>query len=173
MGMVWKVQCNDGTMDEGNPSKAPCVNNGGIKPFLGKPDLSQQIAQQQSQLEIARQQGMLQEVSQMTEYIGLTDKVFGKQGGWSFERPFRLGAYIIVGAFVGRYVAKNMKKSTTLGMVVGGLAPLLAYQLSIEYDRKNMPKQEPKQKVAIKPTPMPKISGLAMVRDSEFLKNNI
>lgn len=60
--MIWKVQCNDGTMDEGNPSKAPCINNGGIKPinidlskpFLGKPDLSQQIAQQQAQLELAK-----------------------------------------------------------------------------------------------------------------------
>ncbi len=66
MGMIWKVQCNDGTMDEGNPSKAPCVNNGGIKPInidlrkplLGKPDLSQQIAQQQAQMEIAKQQAI-------------------------------------------------------------------------------------------------------------------
>jgi hypothetical protein len=66
MGMIWKVECNDGTRDEGNPSKAPCVNNGGIKPinfdlskpFLGKPDLSQQIAQQQAQMEIARQQAI-------------------------------------------------------------------------------------------------------------------
>jgi len=31
MGFIWKVQCNDGTMDEGNPTKAPCTNNGGIK----------------------------------------------------------------------------------------------------------------------------------------------
>jgi hypothetical protein len=103
----------------------------------------------------AQQQALMQEMSQMS-YSGVTDKVFGKQGGWSFERPMRLGAYIILGAVVGRYVAKNMGKSTTLGMVVGGLAPLLAYQLSIEYDRKNMPKQEPKQKVAIEPTPTPK-----------------
>jgi hypothetical protein len=115
---------------------------------------SQQIAQQQAQLEIARQQALQQAqqqalMEQMTRYNSVTDKVFGKQEGWSFERPMRLGAYIIVGAVVGRYVAKNMKKSTTLGMVVGGLAPLLAYQLSIEYDRKNMPKQEPRQKVAV------------------------
>jgi hypothetical protein len=96
----------------------------------------------------AQQQALMQEMSQ-TSYSGITDKVFGKQEGWSFERPMRLGAYIILGAVVGRYVAKNMKKSTTLGMVVGGLAPLLAYQLSIEYDRKNMPKQEPRQKVPI------------------------
>jgi hypothetical protein len=114
-----------------------------------------------AQNKLAQQQALMQEMSQMS-YSGITDKVFGKQGGWSFERPMRLGAYIILGAVVGRYVAKNMGKSTTLGMVVGGLAPLLAYQLSIEYDRKNMPKQEPKQKVAIEPTPMPKISGLAM-----------
>lgn len=128
------------------------------KPIVDKSDLSQQLAQQQAQYEIAQQQAqqqaLLKESSQMG-YSGLTDKVFGKQQGWSFERPMRLGAYIIVGAVVGRYVAKNMKKSTTLGMVVGGLAPLLAYQLSIEYDRKNMPKQEPKQKVAIEPTPTP------------------
>jgi hypothetical protein len=96
----------------------------------------------------AQQQALMQEMSQ-TSYSGITDKVFGKQEGWSFERPMRLGAYIILGAVVGRYVAKNMKKSTTLGIIVGGLAPLLAYQLSIEYDRKNMPKQEPRQKVAV------------------------
>jgi hypothetical protein len=168
--MIWKVECNDGTMDEGNPTKAPCVNNGGIKPinfdlskpFLGKPDLSQQIAQQQAQLEIARQQALMQAVAQVKTYSGVTDKVFGKEGGWSFERPMRIGAYIIIGAVVGRYVAKNMGKSTTLGMVVGGLAPLLALKLTMEYDKRNMPKQEPRQKVAIEPTPMPKISGLAM-----------
>ena len=112
---------------------------------------SQQIAQQQA-IEQAKLNAVMQE---MTPYSGLTDKVFGKQQGWSFERPMRLGAYIIVGAVVGRYVAKNMKKSTTLGMVLGGLAPLLAFKLTIEYDKKNMPKQEPKQKVAIEPTPTP------------------
>ena len=111
-------------------------------------NFNQQQALLDAQLQLAQQQALMQEMSQMS-YSGLTDKVFGKQGGWSFERPMRLGAYIIVGAVVGRYVAKNMKKSTTLGMVVGGLAPLLAYQLSIEYDRKNMPKQEPRQKVAV------------------------
>jgi hypothetical protein len=36
---------------------------------------------------------------------------------------------------------------------------LLAYQLSIEYDRKNMPKQEPRQKVAIEPTSMGNITS--------------
>ena len=46
-----------------------------------------------------------------------------------------------------------MAKSTTLGMIVGGLAPLLVLKLTMEYDKKNMPKQEPKQKVAIQPTP--------------------
>jgi hypothetical protein len=85
----------------------------------------------------------------------LTDKVFGKEGGWSFERPMRIGAYIIIGAVVGRYVAKNMGKSTTLGMVVGGLAPLLALKLTMEYDKRNMPKQEPRQKVAIEPNKLP------------------
>jgi hypothetical protein len=115
-------------------------------------NFNQQQALLDAQLQLAQQQALMQEMSQMS-YSGLTDKVFGKQEGWSFERPMRLGAYIILGAVVGRYVAKNMKKSTTLGMVVGGLAPLLAYQLSIEYDRKNMPKQEPRQKVAIEPKP--------------------
>ena len=104
------------------------------------------------QNEIARQQAIMEEMAYNNR---LTDKVFGKEGGWSFERPIKLGAYIILGAVVGRYVAKNMKKSTTLGMVVGGLAPLLALKLTMEYDKKNMPKQEPKQKVAIEPTPMP------------------
>jgi hypothetical protein len=142
-----KVLCNDGTYDIGNGAVAPCINKGGqkqINPIEG----GQAFLDRQN--EIAQQQALLQESSQMG-YSGLTDKVFGKQGGWSFERPMRLGAYIIVGAVVGRYVAKNMKKSTTLGMVLGGLAPLLAYQLSIEYDRKNMPKQEPRQKVGMNP----------------------
>lgn len=123
--------------------------------FAPKP---QKPNQQQAQLEIAKQQAMMQSMMQeMTPYSGLTDKVFGKsqQGVGLDPQRLRVGTYMIIGAIVGRYVAKNMKKSTTLGMVVGGLAPLLAYQLSIEYDRKNMPKQEPKQKVAIEPTPMP------------------
>jgi hypothetical protein len=130
---------------------------------------SQQIAQQQA-LQQAQQQALLQAVEQMNKYSNLTDKVFGKQEGWSFERPMRLGAYIIVGAVVGRYVAKNMKKSTTLGMVVGGLAPLLAYKLSIEYDRKNMPKQEPKQPVAIEPTPtpMPNVKKPSLFDNSKY-----
>ena len=142
------VLCKDGTTQ--NQLSSPnakyadaCINNG------GRADLT---TQQQAQLQLAKLNAVMQE---MTPYRGLTDKVFGKQEGWSFERPMRLGAYIILGAVVGRYVAKNMKKSSTLGMVVGGLAPLLAYQLSIEYDRKNMPKQEPRQKISIEPTPMP------------------
>lgn len=121
-----------------NPAFTKAINEGVLVP--------QKTAQQQAQLEIARQQAMLQEVSKMTEYSGLTDKVFGKsqQGAGLDPQRLRIGAYIIVGAFVGRYVAKNMGKSTTLGMVVGGLAPLLAYQLTLEYDKKNMPKQAPK-----------------------------
>jgi hypothetical protein len=100
----------------------------------------------------AQQQALMQD---MTPYSGLTDKVFGKsRSGFGFDpQRVRIVAYVILGAVVGRYVAKNMKKSTTLGIVVGGLAPLLAYQLSIAYDRKNMLKQEPRQKVAIEPTP--------------------
>lgn len=152
------VLCKDGTTK--NQLSSPnaryddaCRNNG------GRADLT---AQQKAQYEIAQQQAIEKaklnaDMQEMGAYNNrLTDKVFGKQGGWSFERPMRLGAYIIVGAVVGRYVAKNIKKSTTLGMVVGGLAPLLAYQLSIEYDKKNMPKQEPRQKVAIEPTPIKK-----------------
>jgi hypothetical protein len=94
-------------------------------------------------------QKKLLEESIITEYSGITDKIFGRsKGGWGLDpQRLRLGTYIILGAVVGRYVAKSMKKSTTLGVVVGGLAPLLAYQLSLEYDRKNMPKQEPKQPV--------------------------
>lgn len=131
-------------------------NNTGVvggSDFSPKPYIDPKIKQQallDAQNQIAQQQALMKEMSQMS-YSGITDKIFGKQEGWSFERPMRLGAYIILGAVVGRYVAKNMKKSTTLGMVVGGLAPLLAYQLSIAYDRKNMPKQEPRQKVAMNP----------------------
>jgi hypothetical protein len=126
---------------------------------LQKPIIATNIKQQallDAKNQLAEQQALMQEMSQMS-YSGITDKVFGKsRSGFGLDpQRLRVGAYIILGAVVGRYVAKNMKKSTTLGMVVGGLAPLLAYQLSISYDRKNMPKQEPKQKVAIEPTPTP------------------
>lgn len=151
------VLCKDGTTK--NQLSSPnaryddaCRNNGGRADLTAQQKAQYEIAQQQA-IEKAKLNADMQEMGAYNN--SLTDKVFGKQGGWSFERPMRLGAYIIVGAVVGRYVAKNMKKSTTLGMVVGGLAPLLAYQLSIEYDRKNMPKQEPRQKVAIEPTPKP------------------
>jgi len=100
------------------------------------------------QNELAKQQAIMEKMAYDNR---LTDKVFGKQEGWSFERPMKLGAYIVLGAVVGRYVAKNMGKSTTLGMVVGGLAPLLALKLTMEYDKKNMPKQEPRQKVGMNP----------------------
>ena len=151
--------CKDGTIDKNNPSN-PCVNNGGVNfglsrpfdfvhsPFGGKIPMVKPTTDEVKQQ--AQQQALME---QMTRYNSVTDKVFGKQEGWSFERPMRLGAYIIVGAVVGRYVAKNMGKSTTLGMVVGGLAPLLAFKLTMEYDKKNMPKQEQIQKVAIEPTP--------------------
>lgn len=100
----------------------------------------------------AKQQAVMVELGAYNN--SLTDKVFGKQSNFvsgGGNRFLILPTYVILGAVVGRYVAKNMKKSTTLGMVLGGLAPLLAYQLSIEYDRKNMPKQEPKQKVGMNP----------------------
>jgi hypothetical protein len=122
-----------------NPVFTKAINEGVLVP--------QKTAQQQAQMEIAKQQAVMQEMGAYNNR--LTDKVFGKEGGWSFERPMRVGAYIVVGAVVGRYVAKNMGKSTTLGMVVGGLAPLLALKLTMEYDKKNMPKQEPRQKVAL------------------------
>lgn len=158
----YKVLCNDGTYDINNGVQEPCINKKGVNlgipfvpPFMQKPinpiEGGQAFLDRQN--EIAKQQAVMQEMGAFNNR--LTDKVFGKEGGWSFERPFKLGAYIIIGAVVGRYVAKNMKKSTTLGMVVGGLAPLLALKLTMEYDKKNMPKQEPKQKVAIEPTPMP------------------
>lgn len=34
MGSYTKALCNDGTQDVGDPTKAPCVNNGGIKSFF-------------------------------------------------------------------------------------------------------------------------------------------
>ena len=33
MGSYTKALCNDGTQDVGDPTKAPCTNNGGIKSF--------------------------------------------------------------------------------------------------------------------------------------------
>lgn len=85
-------------------------------------------------------------------YNSLTDKVFGKQEGWSFTRAFRLGGYTILGVILGRYVAKNMGKSTNLGMVIGGILPYVAYKLSLEYDKKQfskLPQQAPKKPVDI------------------------
>jgi hypothetical protein len=143
-----------------NPAFTKAINEGVLVP--------QKTAQQQAQMEIARQQALMQEMGAYNNR--LTDKVFGKEGGWSFERPMRIGAYVILGAVVGRYVAKNMGKSTTLGMVVGGLAPLLALKLTMEYDKKNMPKQEPKQKVAIEPTPtpMPNVKKPSLFDNSKY-----
>jgi hypothetical protein len=156
------VLCKDGTTQ--NQLSSPnaryadaCVNNG------GRADLT---AQQKAQLQLAQQQALME---QMTTYSGLTDKFFGKTEGYGIERTMKLGAYIILGAVVGRYVAKNIKKSTTLGMVLGGLAPLLAFKLTIEYDKKNMPKQEPRQKVAIEPKPtLPIMPPNAMPLDLSF-----
>jgi hypothetical protein len=159
------VLCKDGTTQ--NQLSSPnaryadaCVNNG------GRADLT---AQQKAQLQLAQQQALME---QMTTYSGLTDKVFGKgkQGSGLLDPQIvRVGAYIILGAVVGRYVAKNMKKSTTLGMVVGGLAPLLVLKLTMEYDKKNMPKQEPRQKVAIEPKPtLTTITPNAMPLDLSF-----
>ena len=151
----YKVLCNDGTYDIGNGVVAPCINRGGQKqsnPIEG----GQGFLDRQN--ELAKQQALLQEASQIG-YSGLTDKVFGKQSNFvsgGGNRFLILPTYVILGTIVGRYVAKNMKKSTTLGMVVGGLAPLLALKLTMEYDKKNMPKQEPKQKVGIEPTLTPK-----------------
>jgi hypothetical protein len=89
-------------------------------------------------------------------YNSLTDKVFGKQEGWSFTRLFTLGGYTILGVILGRYVAKNMGKSTNLGMVIGGVLPYVAYKLSLEYDKKQFskqPQQAPKQPVNISNLP--------------------
>lgn len=150
-----KVLCNDGTYDISKGAVAPCINKGGQKqsnPIEG----GQGFLDRQN--ELAKQQALLQEASQIG-YSGLTDKFFSKQSNFvsgGGNRFLILPTYVILGAVVGRYVAKNMKKSTTLGMVVGGLAPLLALKLTMEYDKKNMPKQEPKQKVAIEPTPTQK-----------------
>jgi hypothetical protein len=146
-----KVLCNDGTYDITNGAVAPCINKKGVNlgipfvpPFMQKPVVKSTDSQQ-----IAQQQAVMQEMGAYNNR--LTDKVFGKTEGYGIERTMRLGAYVILGAVVGRYVAKNMGKSTTLGMVVGGLAPLLAFKLTIEYDKKNTPKQEPRQKVGMNP----------------------
>ena len=143
------------------------INPNGMYTKIAKPantiKVSQAVIDRQNEL---AKQALMQEFSQMS-YSGLTDKIFGKQGGWSFERPLRLGAYIIVGAVVGKYIAKKMNKSTTFGMVIGGLAPLLAYQLSIQYDRKKMPKQEPKKPVAIEPY-MPQVKHMSPSEEREM-----
>jgi len=52
------------------------------------------------------------------------------------KAEIKLTAYVVVGSFVGGYIAKSMKKSTLFGAFIGGLAPILAYQLSIEYNKK-------------------------------------
>lgn len=83
----------------------------------------------------------------------ITDKIFGrsKLGGGLVLQRFRVGIYIIAGAILGGYVAKSNKKSTLLGVVAGGVLPIAIYKLSLEYDRKNKPNQQPLQEVAINP----------------------
>lgn len=158
------VLCKDGTTK--NQLSSPtgkyadaCINNGGravnqpINPIEGGKGFLDR------QNELAKQQAIMEEMAYNNR---LTDKVFGKQSNFvsgGGNRFLILPTYVILGTIVGRYVAKNMKKSTTLGMVVGGLAPLLALKLTMEYDKKNMPKQEPKQKVVNEPTPMPIIKS--------------
>jgi hypothetical protein len=179
MGMYFKTMCNDGTQDVGDPTKAPCVNNGGVKvasnfnwsdlnKILDNPNklisMQKPIFNNGSdfskQREIERQQNLAYEQAKLDaimleknpNYNSLTDKVFGKQEGWSFTRAFRLGGYTILGVILGRYVAKNMGKSTNLGMVIGGVLPYVAYKLSLEYDKKQFskqPQQAPKQPVDI------------------------
>jgi len=177
MGMYFKKMCNDGTQDVGDPTKAPCVNNGGVKvasnfnwsdlnQILDNPNelisIQKPIAKTGSDFnkrqEIERQNIALEKAKidavmlKNPNYNSLTDKVFGKQEGWSFTRAFRLGGYTILGVILGRYVAKNMGKSTNLGMVIGGVLPYVAYKLSLEYDKKQFskqPQQAPKQPVDI------------------------
>jgi hypothetical protein len=148
------VLCKDGTtknqLSSPNAKYADaCINNG------GRAENQNSIAE--AQIKAQQQALMLKQRADTNNR--LTDRVFGKEtnfvsGGGS--RLLILPAYVVLGIVVGRYVAKSMKKSTTLGMVVGGVLPLVAYQLSLEYDRKKLPKQESQQKVAIEPpTPMP------------------
>jgi hypothetical protein len=146
-----------------NPAFTKAINEKVLVP--------QKMQQQQAQMVIAQPRALMQEMGAYNNR--LTDKVFGKQSNFvsgGGNRFLILPTYVILGAVVGRYVAKSMGKSTTLGMVVGGLAPLLAYQLSISYDRKNMPKQEPKQKVAIEPTPtpMPNVKKPSLFDNSKY-----
>jgi hypothetical protein len=109
-----------------------------------------QIEKQNIALEKTKMDAIMLEKN--TNYNTLTDKFFGKQEGWSFTRLFSLGGYTILGVILGRYVAKNMGKSTNLGMVIGGVLPYVAYKLSLEYDKKQLskqPQQAPKKPVDI------------------------
>ena len=169
-----EVQCNDGGYDIRNGAVAPCFNRGGIAPkskfdFSGISELLnkggfptnpiQNGENFSKQREIERQQNLALEQAKLDavmlknpNYNSLTDKVFGKQEGWSFTRLFTLGGYTILGVILGRYVAKNMGKSTNLGMVIGGVLPYVAYKLSLEYDKKQFskqPQQAPKQPVDV------------------------
>jgi hypothetical protein len=146
-----KVLCNDGSIK--NQQSSPnaeygdaCANNGGRS--ANQPIDFVKYEQDQLNLERAKLNAVMLEKN--PNYNSLTDKVFGKQEGWSFTRAFRLGGYTILGVILGRYVAKNMGKSTNLGMVIGGILPYVAYKLSIEYDKKQFskqPQQAPKQPV--------------------------
>ena len=132
---------------------------------INKLEQDQKLQEQKAKLqeEIAKLNAVMLEKN--PNYNSLTDKVFGKQEGWSFTRAFRLGGYTILGVILGRYVAKNMGKSTNLGMVIGGVLPYVAYKLSIEYDKKQFskqPQQAPKQKVDMSNLNTPNKGGLAM-----------
>ena len=115
---------------------------------INKLEQDQKLQEEKLALEKAKLDAVMLEKN--PSYNSLTDKVFGKQEGWSFTRLFSLGGYTILGVILGRYVAKNMGKSTNLGMVIGGVLPYVAYKLSLEYDKKQFskqPQQAPKQPV--------------------------
>jgi hypothetical protein len=90
-----------------------------------------------------------------------TDKIFGKRAdGWGFgERPLRIVTYSVIGAITGKYLAKKIGSSSSLGIVVGGLLPFLAYQISLAYDRKQnaiQNKSQISQAILIAHDPRPK-----------------
>ncbi len=103
MGFIWKVQCNDGTMDEGNPTKAPCTNNGGIKPF--EPEFKNGSDFNKQKAEIERQQILALEQKKIDFEKAMSDAQKNKK-----KEPIY---YILVTAGVmiaGYFAYKKFKK---------------------------------------------------------------
>jgi hypothetical protein len=143
-----------GNIVETKPTLSPFSNTLLVKSgqaYLPKLNIDQKYKQEallDTKNQFARQQSL--EEGLLVNNTPLTDRVFGKsESGFGINpQKLKLGAYIILFSVAGGYVAKSNKKSTILGMVVGAVLPLVAYQLILKYDRKKLMPKKSKEQIA-------------------------